>query len=111
MSRPPEFNNDIHRICHAETLSGAAELEKGYDRAMTTATWLARNLRTPEGRRFLGETSRLGDPKKKARALAAQAERSAVADCPLVRTWSGGAEKKPEPARPPPTAKPDANKN
>ncbi len=89
MSAPSAFHRDIHKICNAESLSGANEMENGYNRAMTVAKWLGENLRTPEGRRFLGETARLGDPRKKAKALAAQAEKSGVASCPLVKTWSG----------------------
>ena len=107
---PAEFDKDIHKICNAEALSGAAEMEQGYNRAMTVAKWLGENLRTPEGRRFLGETAKLGAPKKKAVALAAQAKKSGLTDCPLVQRWSGGKKKSDSGAVTPDVKKPDVKK-
>lgn len=91
MSTPAQFDQDIDRICHAEIRSGAIDMPAGYSKSLTVAQWLGNNLRTDKGRKFLGELRKKygSNDNKKAAALAAQAKKSGVPDCPLVRTWGG----------------------
>lgn len=78
---------DLEQICNAEERSGALEQDPSM-RSVQVASWLANNLVTDESRALLGELAAMA-PDQKAKALAAEAEKHAIAPCPMAAVWSG----------------------
>jgi hypothetical protein len=76
---------DIDNLCNVIERSGSKDLEAN-DKRYKTATWLAANLKTPEGHKFL-ETIQPLDRNAKIAALEGEAKRVGLAGCPLAASW------------------------
>jgi hypothetical protein len=78
-----DYAKDIEALCDVIARSGA-----GSDDAtmVTTATWLAQNLKTKQARQFLITIQPL-QGEAKASALDAEAKRAGLADCKLAAVW------------------------
>ncbi len=82
-----DYARDLDNICHSEERSGALARAED-ERAMTVAQWLGGQIRTDEGRAFLGrfaQTNRNG----KSQLLAEEAARLGLPGCPLAERWRG----------------------
>ncbi|MGE3454352.1 MAG: hypothetical protein AB7O24_04490 [Kofleriaceae bacterium] len=80
---PVDYKADIEALCDVIQRSGAGEDDA---RTLTTANWLAANLKTQESRQFLVKIQPLtGIPK--ADALDAEAKRVGLDGCALAAMW------------------------
>jgi len=81
------YRSDMESLCDVVTRSGAAQMPAN-DRTLTTAQWLAANLKTQDARNYLVSIQPLtGEPK--AAALEAEAKRAGLARCALADEWRG----------------------
>jgi hypothetical protein len=79
------YRADIENLCDVVVRSGADQLAPG-ERALTTATWLAANLKTQDARDYMVAIQPLvGEPK--ASALDTEARRVGLARCALAAEW------------------------
>ena len=76
---------DIDNLCNVIERSGSKDLEPN-DKRYKTATWLAANLKTPDGHKFLEKIQPL-DRDAKIAALEGEAKRVGLAGCPLAGDW------------------------
>ena len=76
---------DIDNLCNVIERSKSNGLEAA-DKRFQTATWLAANLKTPEGHKFLEKIQPL-DKAAKIAALESEATRVGLAGCPLANEW------------------------
>jgi hypothetical protein len=81
-----EYAGDIERLCNAMTLSGADKLPQG-ERMMPLAQWMAKALKTPEGKAFMLKTNQLPRGPEHVEALMSEAKRVGLEDCPLAEYW------------------------
>lgn len=79
---------DLNRICNAEELSGALELQPA-ERAMHTGIWLAQNLESQEARDLSAALTKLGPAERIARLQRATSEHGIKA-CEILHAWRGG---------------------
>ena len=85
-SGPTAYQRDIDRLCHAQTHSGADELDPG-QRPVAIAQWLSENLETSEVREVLVEFQ-AGTPEQKRAILEREAAEVGLPDCPLADAWA-----------------------
>ncbi len=76
------YVEDLERICNAEAMSGADELDQD-GRSLFIAVWLANNLVTQEARDLMAKQARL-PPKEKAALFRAEAREAGLPDCPIA---------------------------
>ena len=84
-AKPQAYVEDLERICNAEAMSGADELDPN-GRSLFVATWLGNNLVTQEARDLMGKQAPL-PPKEKAALLRAEAKEAGLPGCPTADTW------------------------
>ncbi len=84
-AKPQAYVEDLERICNAEAMSGAGELDPN-GRSLFVATWLANNLVTQEARDLMAKQAPL-PPKQKAALLRAEAKEAGLPGCPTADTW------------------------
>jgi hypothetical protein len=85
-----DYAGDIERICNAEQLSGAAEMDEGA-RSMHVAQWLGSNIKTEDGRQFLASLAR-AKAADKAKLLRSESSKVGLKGCALAKSWSGGGQ-------------------
>ncbi|MBT8495801.1 MAG: hypothetical protein KJO07_22350 [Deltaproteobacteria bacterium] len=88
-----DYAGDIERICNAEQLSGADQLDEGA-RSMHVAQWLGGNIKTEDGRQFLASLAR-AKAGAKVELLNSQAAKLGLDGCALAKAWSGGGQSTP----------------
>ena len=79
---------DIDRICNAEELSGALDLQPG-ERAMHAGIWLAENLESQEARNLSAALTKLSPDERIAR-LQNEVEANRIPSCEILHAWRGG---------------------
>lgn len=79
------YRSDIESLCDVLVRSGAEQMAPN-DRTLTTAQWLAANLKTEDARKYLVSIQPLvGEPK--AAALESEAKRTGLTRCALAEEW------------------------
>jgi hypothetical protein len=81
-----DYRADVERICFAEQLSHAEEIDPNA-RFVHVAQWLGANLVTPQARDLLAQQARL-EPADKAALLRAEAREVGIDRCPTADTWA-----------------------
>jgi hypothetical protein len=79
---------DVNRICNAEELSGALDLQPA-ERAMHTGIWLAQNLESQDARDLSAELTKL-NPQERVSRLQQVATEHGISPCEILHAWRGG---------------------
>ncbi|MGE0868055.1 MAG: hypothetical protein AB7P03_05830 [Kofleriaceae bacterium] len=86
-----EYKADIEALCDVIQRSGAGEDDA---RTLTTANWLAANLKTQESRKFLVKIQPVTGIAK-AEALETEAKRVGLSGCALAQMWRDASQPSP----------------
>ncbi|RMH39369.1 MAG: hypothetical protein D6689_16760 [Deltaproteobacteria bacterium] len=81
-----DYADDVRKICHAERLSGALEVDPNA-RQIHVAQWLGRALVTAEARALMARQAAL-PPAERAAVLREAAAAVGLAGCPTADTWA-----------------------
>ena len=80
------MQRDLDRICSAEQLSGALELQP-CERAMHVGIWLAKNIESQDGRELSARLAKLPPAERVTHLQETLAEHKVSSACQIVSTW------------------------